>query len=249
VISANANAIVTAVWFIFYVNKDAELKRRVEAEMSTAINNLSSTIPVQFNIQKLTNGSLLQSIYAETLRLHVAVQLNRTPEHSDYMLGPWRMRQGRMITLNTLITGQLTSLWSQGGVENSHPLTEFWSDRFLVYPDDPSSGPLKSSADKSREGGFEEKTIDIAKRPSPTFTTEGLAGGFVPYGGGPWMCPGRHFAKQEMIGSFALFSHYFDIAIDPEDAKKVEADMSFFGLGSLPLKEKLPFKIRRKSGV
>jgi cytochrome P450 len=246
--SANANAIVAAVWFLFFISKDPSLKRRVEAEMSTATKTSTSTNPVEFSIKKLTDGPLLQSVYAETLRLRVAVQLNRTPEHGDYMLGPWRMQRGRMITLNTLIAGQIGSLWSQGGEGDPHPLTDFWGERFLVYPDDPTSGPLKSLADKNK-GGSTKKVLDPEKRPEPTFTTEGLAGGFVPYGGGPWMCPGRHFAKQEMVGSFALFCYYFEIDFDEEEARKVEADMSFFGLGALPLKGQLPFRIRRKVGV
>lgn len=207
--------------------------------MSAAVITTSPAQPVEFDVKKLTDGPLLQSIYAETLRLRIAVQMNRTPVHNDHMLGPWLMKKGRMITFNTLVPGQLASFWNEGGEGSPHPVSEFWGERFLVYPDNPKSGPLRANTTtiEARENAGRD----------PYFSAEGLAGAFLPYGGGSWMCPGRNFAKQEMIGSFALFSHYFEIDINEDDAKGVKPDMAFYGQGALPMKGALPFKIRRKS--
>lgn len=56
--------------------------------------------------------------------------------------------------------------------------------RFLV--DDPETGKLK-------------------------FSTAGLTGKFFPFGGGHYMCPGRTFAKQEVLAAIAVLLLRFDI--------------------------------------
>ena len=60
------------------------------------------------------------------------------------------------------------------------------------------------------------------------------------------MCPGRHFAKEEMIGAFAVLTGMFDIELLVEEGWEPEADPSRFMLGALPIKGKVPFKTRRR---
>jgi cytochrome P450 len=43
------------------------------------------------------------------------------------------------------------------------------------------------------------------------FSTAGLTGKFFPFGGGHYMCPGRTFAKQEVLGAVAVLLLNFDI--------------------------------------
>lgn len=43
------------------------------------------------------------------------------------------------------------------------------------------------------------------------FSTAGLTGKFFPFGGGHYMCPGRTFAKQEVLGAIAVLLLNFDI--------------------------------------
>lgn len=76
---------------------------------------------------------------------------------------------------------------------------------------------------------------------------EGLSGAWLPFGGGSRQCPGRNFAKQEIILSFALIATMFDIEL-LEGTKKdsMQPDMKYYGLGTLPPKGKVPFRIRRR---
>lgn len=74
---------------------------------------------------------------------------------------------------------------------------------------------------------------------------EGLAGTWVPYGGGQHWCPGRFFAKNEMMAAFALISSAYDIELQ-NPGLKPEPDMAFFPIGMLPPKGKIPVRIRRR---
>ena len=62
------------------------------------------------------------------------------------------------------------------------------------------------------------------------------------------MCPGRHFAKQEMIATFAMLCTAYDIELRTEEGFKPEPDLTYFPFGGLPPKGKIPFRIRRREG-
>ena len=203
---------------------------------------------LQFDITKLCSGPLLQSIYAETLRLRVAIIITRTPERSDYKLGEWIFPKDELIGISSRTAAMDEELWNFGTVGNPHLLNEFWSDRFLIYPNDANSGPLKKrtlQADEKKITTTESLTGKETQEP-PRFSTEGLSGAWIPYGGGQRMCPGRHFAKQEIIASFAMLCTAYDIELRTEKGSKPEPDMSYFPFGGLPPKGKTPFRIRRR---
>ncbi len=61
------------------------------------------------------------------------------------------------------------------------------------------------------------------------------------------MCPGRTFAKHEMLGSFAILSSKFDVEL-LTSGQEIKPHMSFFSIGTLPPKGKIPFRIRRRVG-
>ncbi|KAL1586005.1 hypothetical protein WHR41_04733 [Cladosporium halotolerans] len=45
------------------------------------------------------------------------------------------------------------------------------------------------------------------------FSTAGLGGKFFPFGGGHYMCPGRTFAKQEVLGAVAVLLLEFEVGV------------------------------------
>ncbi|KAF2767281.1 cytochrome P450 [Teratosphaeria nubilosa] len=45
-----------------------------------------------------------------------------------------------------------------------------------------------------------------------SYSTSGLSGKYFPFGGGHYMCPGRNFAKQEVLGSVAVLLLDFDLS-------------------------------------
>jgi cytochrome P450 len=134
------------------------------------------------------------------------------------------------------------NVWNEGPVNGQvHDVEDFWAERFLVYPNDPSSGPRKSN------------TMSIPKTQKhnssagnePKFTTESVTGSFIPYGGGQKMCPGRFYAKQQALGAMALFLAMFDIELKEKD-KLPLPNMNFFAFGVIPPNGKIPARIRRR---
>ena len=249
--ATNSNSIPAACWFLLELIRDSSLLSRVRNEVESALIPSSDPSELQFDIPKLCSGPLLQSVYAETLRLRVALIVTRTPCRSEYKLGDWIFPKNELIAISSRDAGLNEEIWNTGTAEDPHPLDEFWADRFLIYPNDPNSGPLKKptppqQTEKSSSTVTSPSGEDL--RESPKFSLEGLSGAWIPYGGGQRMCPGRHFAKQEMIASFALLCTAYDLELLTEPGFKPEVDMTYFPSGGLPPKGKIPFRIRRRVG-
>ena len=203
-------------------------------------------------------------MYAEALRLYVGVLLVREPTRDNYSFRGWSIKKTEILAISTRTEAMNPEIWSTGGDDNPHPLDVFWADRFIVDPADPNSGPLKKpkgrnhnskansvtsqsnqAVNSANNNDNKENDHDTQK---PYFSMEGLSASWIPYGGGQSHCPGRHFAKQQMIISNAIFLTAFDIElIEEEDKKRPNVDMSCFGFGAMPPDRKIPFRIRRRT--
>jgi cytochrome P450 len=192
----------------------------------------------------------MQSVYTETLRLRVAVVIQRSPTVPDFKIDNWSFSEGKMIMANHWIAARDEAVWNTGRLgENGsqqYPVDEFWGERFLEYPDDPLSGPLRKperAAEPGANGG--EKSISDDRQAK--FTMDGTTGHYFPYSGGLKMCPGRFFAKQEIIGATAMILSAYDIEfVDVEAAKKIKPDMNYFPFGAVPPKGNIAVRIRRR---
>ncbi|THZ14090.1 cytochrome P450 [Aureobasidium pullulans] len=149
-------------------------------------------------------------------------------------------------------------LLGRGTVDDPHPLNQFWAERFLLKTGSDHSGPLLQSYRKKHVDipattrpelpvRVDSAMEDSAVQPEVKYSTNGLAGAWVPYGGGQSLCPGRHYAKQEMLMTFAIMSTCFDIEILQEPGEVTLPDLGYFGLGVLPPKNKTRCRIRRRT--
>lgn len=202
---------------------------------------------MSLDIDMLCSRPLLQSIYAETLRLRVALFVTRTPENEAFSLGEWKLPPDETVVLSSRTGAMNPHVWNAGTPVNPHPLDTFWADRFLIYPNDPMSGPARKDVVlvEDNHGGStpEVKSLET----EPRFSLEGVAGGWIPYGGGQRMCPGRHFAKQEIIGTLALLLTHYEIELREPTNGVPECDMRFFPFGGLPPTKEIPFRMRRRN--
>ena len=194
----------------------------------------------------LGSDPLLQSIFAETTRLRVVGIMARTVVGGDFQLGKWSIPQGSLVGLSSRAGALNKDVWNAGTESDPHPLEEFWEERFLKYPENPYSGPLRK-----HEATSSPKRPETSKEPQndPIFSLQGLQGAYIPFGGGLGICPGRHFAKQEVTCTIARFVLNYDVAIQAPTEWRPKMDTSFFPGGSLPPKDRVPFRIRRRSSI
>ncbi|RYO97476.1 hypothetical protein DL763_002744 [Monosporascus cannonballus] len=237
-VAANANAVMCSAWFILETLREPGLIPKLLAEIENA-RKLGSTSHLDIDV--LCSQPLLQSMYAETLRLRIGLMINRTSQYHEVRIGPWKFPPNRPIAISNIAAATNPRLWGDRDGERS--LNEFWAERFFLYPNDKRSGPW--SAQRRAELGVDEK-IEKGEINKPTFTMDGMSGGWIPYGAGEFMCPGRHLAKQEMVGSFAVFLDNYDVEVLLPDGWVPEPDMRYFGTGALPPKKTVPFRIRRR---
>ena len=255
--STSSNAVPAIIWFCIHIYQDAQLLARVRRDVCKAIispqtnDGCSDGGTLRLDIATLCASPLLQSMFAETLRLYQTVALMRMSDQ-DFELDGWRFRKNRMIFLCSRSVHLNASLWNTGPADAPHrhyPIDEFWADRFLTYPnqEDPVAREPVNHQSPFSEKGEEGSPCG---GPTPVFSLKGLENCWVPFGGGPTLCPGRTFAKNEMLASFAILSTKFDVELLLEtsgrEKKKIEPDMSFLSIGTVPPKGDIPFRIRRR---
>jgi cytochrome P450 len=198
---ASRNALTAASWTIYELYRDPELLAAVRAEVdSCAISSEDGC--VHFDIDQLLKQPVLQAVYAETLRLRMHFYLIRMPDRVDMEIRDWIIPRRKVIVTSTTAAHRDPNSWSTGP-SNSHPVDTFWAGRFLKT--DPSMG---------RE----------------VFSTKEMEGSWIPYGGGPRQCPGRHFAKRQILLTAALMVSLFDCEI-LAGGKDVGEDLSLSGFG------------------
>jgi cytochrome P450 len=229
-----------AFWYLIEIYRDPALLSRVVPELEAAVKEPASPTdgsPAVFDLSPVLASPLAQSIYAEVLRMRISLLLNRCADRKDHRIGPWTLKKGAYMTLPTAHVGYHEKAWEPYTDSGKAPIEEFWADRFLVPDEDD---------EKTAEYG---SPIDTTKEKSAQklrFSTDHLNGIWVPYGGGALMCPGRHFAKQEMMGSVTVFSHYYELEVLSGRAPTM--DDKFYGMGAQQPAEKTPVRIRRKVG-
>ncbi|TGO45475.1 hypothetical protein BOTNAR_0663g00030 [Botryotinia narcissicola] len=230
---ANSNSVPAIAWCILDIIRRPDLLSQVQAELAS-ITKLHPTATLDQQMLDLLSNLLLQSIYCEELRLRNAAALQRSTVSSNFKLGPWRFPKEAMILASIWFAGHDKNVWNEGP-NGEHEVDSFWPERFILYPNNPYSGPRKSDSGK-------HPSEKITK---PKLTTDTVSGSWIPYGGGQQICPGRFYAKQESIGSIAKFMSKFDIELTGN--KKPEPDFKYFSLGVLPPKGKFPARLRRRS--
>lgn len=220
---ANSNATHAAFWLIRSIVRDPAVEQQFLLEIERARLPCANGHLVRYDLDALCAIPYLQSLYAETLRLYVANIVLRSPRGKDVSVGDWSIPRGEIVAIMSHPMHHDETKFNIGTPHHPHPLSEFWAERFLV---------LQNSADPLHD----QKTT--------RFSLKGTEGAWLPFGGGTNECPGRFFAKQEMLLTAALLIGNFDIQLD-EDS--VEIDWRYFGTGVLGVKGEQPFRLSQRS--
>ena len=223
--------------------RDTKLAARAKREVDDCLLPNKSKEKL-FDIAQLCRQPLLQSVFAETLRLRTALFLVRGSDHNDLLLGSFRLDRGEMIAIDTGTAHLDSHFWAGPRKDNVHHPGQFWAERFLIDSSRSNEHEWRiSGPEKCQTSNFQNATSPHKVK----FSLHGLEGAWIPFGGGMRQCPGKQFAKQEIIISFAIMSSMFDIELLTDQDPGVDSD--YYGLGGMPPKGKVPFRIRRKAGM
>ena len=187
----NSNSLPGTGWMLTHILSpltDSTLAPRLLGELRTALQP-NNTI----DIPTLVSLPLLNSAFHETLRLHVDVIVSREL-NSNIVVDKYLLKKGNLIMAPSYLSHHDASFWNNHSAAaaektsgNDIPsVEEWWAERFLRH--DPVTG-------------------------KDTFTTNGTQGKFFPFGGGNFICPGRVFAKQEVLGAVACILLGFEIEV------------------------------------
>ncbi|CAG8903086.1 unnamed protein product [Penicillium egyptiacum] len=215
---SNANVVPAVFWYIFESFKDLELQESLKTELQDCLKPETGDL----DIPKLSTKPLLQSTYAEVLRLRVTTTTMRTNEDANFKLGPdYAIDKDVTMTIFSSITAYNRLAWEAARPESiAKPLDEFWSERFLV----------------------------LRNKKEANFSLEGLTECWMPYGGGQRMCPGRHFAKNVIIGTLGLLLELFECElVDVQQAERVKPDTKWVPYGTLPPTKKVALRLRTRT--
>lgn len=232
--NASYNVKTLSFYIIAEAFNDPALLRRMEPEFESVVTNPTArgaakspstgiqplTEPIHIDIARVCASPLLQSVYAEILRMRVSAFLSRSPAQDDtsYALGKYALKDDGQALLLLPMAHRNPDLWRPE--RQKQPLSKFWADRFL---------------DRDQSTGAER------------FSTESLQqNGWFPYGGGVFVCPGKALAKQQMLAATVLFATYFDMEM--LDGVP-QADEQFLGGSVPPPKTATRVRLRRKVGI
>lgn len=244
----SSNSIRAGYWTVFEVFARPDLLSHVR-KIAQCAHDTSAEEPESV---KLGTNPFLQSLFAEVTRLRVVGVLPRLVAGENFQLGEWSIPKGSLVGVPTQIGAMNRNIWNTGTEDDPHPLDKFWGERFLIYPDRPNSGPLRrhESAIVSSEQMLRACSSAPEQASSePVFSLDGLRGTYLPFGGGATICPGRQFAKQEVLCTLAILVLKYDIELQVPHNWEPKMDYSLFPLGTLPPAEKVPFRIRLRQSV
>jgi len=141
----NSNSMPATFWLFWHMMQDGDLLTRARVEANTC--RMTNTAkPACFDVTKLCSQPLLQSSYAEALRLYVAVYIIRKPEHENARILDYEIPKDKMIVVSSAMAHMDKRNWNLGP-RGEHPVEKFWADRFLTYGDKPSrTSPASTGA-------------------------------------------------------------------------------------------------------
>ncbi|KAI1139192.1 cytochrome P450 [Hypoxylon sp. FL0543] len=224
----NSNTLPIATWILMELIKDPPLFQRVRQEVEQAfiVDERTGQRRID-NVEKLLSMPLVQSVYTEALRMHISFNATREVLQDIY-IGGYRIPKGSLVQSPTQAAHYNDAVWTSDG----HPASEFWAERHLTY------------VEKSGENGpIREPQFSVNVRPTSYF----------PFGGDHAMCPGRHFAKREIITAMAIIVAKFDIELiewvhpdgSPSD-RPAQNDKRYAGAAGMPPDRDMKIRWKRR---
>ncbi|KAF5696368.1 Nacht ankyrin domain-containing protein [Fusarium globosum] len=242
-----ANTIPAAAWMMLHLHLNDGMVDRVRAELSKTALDKSGFV----RLDDLAQQPLLNSIYYETLRLRVAGTVGRQSPIKIQAPGGWEFGANFPMLIPSWLSGLDSSFWNTGGTlpdgKSQHPVDKFWGERFLQYPDDPLSGPVRKEHSSHQNPAAKAPQRSESDDCSAQLVTKGTQGHWFPFGGGTSKCPGEALAGQTILTAVVFMLCNFDIQLcAPKEAGEIRSQHRALPFGSHAFDRPVPIRIRRR---
>jgi cytochrome P450 len=200
----------------------AVLNPTLLSELRTEISK-SQTGPTSFDMGRVTNQPKLKSIYLEALRWATASPSPRIVRE-DCELGSYKLKGASMLIVSSRVLQMDKATWQIPGVPESDPAL-FWPERFL----DGDKKLEEERADEVAEAIGDEKSGSSQRKfanaepisgPKSKDTQQRMLA-LRPFGGGTTLCPGRHFATNEILGGLAALMLRLEVEVVEEELERI----------------------------
>ncbi|KAI1656394.1 putative cytochrome P450 [Daldinia decipiens] len=182
----NGNTLPIVAWALMEIIQDRPLLQAVREDVLRSFVRDQGTGQRRIDTEKLLSLPLLSSIYTEVLRMHISFNVTRMVRQ-DLLVDGYHVNKGSILQAPSQIAHYDEDVWAVDG----HPASQFWASRHVKH------------VEKADETGCITEETHFSMKARPT--------SFFPYGGGHAMCPGRHFAKREIMMTIAMILAKFDL--------------------------------------
>ncbi|KAL7622516.1 hypothetical protein AAE478_008023 [Parahypoxylon ruwenzoriense] len=184
------NATTTAFWVLLHVYADAELLAKVRGEVQAVLDTQTGKGKCGLSVAALRDRCpVLVATYRECLRLGSDTYSTRLVKEEMLLAGRYFLRKGAVVQIAGGVMHADTRIWGEdaGGFDYR---------RFLD-----GGGGGKREAEGEAETGKKKNPANHHYHPAA----------FRAFGGGKTLCPGRHFATNEILALVALVVLRFDV--------------------------------------
>ena len=235
----SSNAIPATGWMLAHLVADPALRRRALAELHTATKPAregeGDDGPPNIDPAALATLPFLNATFNETLRLYADVLVQREVTHDTVLptTSPTAGGGGGGGVPVKFTKGSMIVVPSWMGQHDPHfapwtapaPVDVFCPDRFL------RTEPQSAGAEKQQV----------------VFSTAGTQGRYFPFGGGKTICPGRTFAKQEVLAGVAVVLLLYEFEDVPLQVPGIRE--SWPGSAVVGMKGDMTCRVRRRKRV
>jgi cytochrome P450 len=201
------------------------MKPTLMAELQAEISNCQ-TGPTSFDLKGVTTQPKFKSLFYEALRWATASPSLRMIRE-DCQLGDYVLRAGNMVVVHSRTLQMDKNTWSVPDRPESDP-ANFWPERFLdghnhseaLIVEENAEAEKNYSADIKKSSAQGKKTRDEKASVSKSKYIQHKMSALRPFGGGTTLCPGRHFAVNEILGGMAAMMLRLEIEVVAEELER-----------------------------
>lgn len=182
----------------------------------------AKTGATSFDMKKVTTAPKYKSVYVEALRWATASPSPRVVKE-DIQLGQYHLKRGNMAIVHSRTLQMDPTTWTVPGVPESDP-ENFWPERFLTE-DDSHAESYNVSENAEAESNYSNDVLKAKKdsdqaQKAKEREEKARTLSLRPFGGGTTLCPGRHFANNEIMGGIAALLLRLEIEVVQDELDK-----------------------------